>query len=183
MDDHELELIRRAREDSDAFDLIFRRYKPVALTQMQHVHVRAMAREDWLQEAQIALLRAVRQYQSSGGSQFGSYYKMIRHSHYVSVLRRALAQKRAPENTAASLSSTAEQEELFDRLNRSARNEEERHRALSLDWAAFAERLSPLERRALALCVRGLVPETRQERRALERARAKVRLYVQELQD
>lgn len=182
MEASELALILQAKQDSEAFMQLFRRYKPVALAQMKRVHIRAMAREDWLQEAQLALLRAVRQYDAKSGSQFGAYYKMILHSHYVSLLRRALAKKRAPENSLASLSGEGEQEAWFDKQHRSARNEEERRRALALDWHQFISLLSPLEREALTLCSCGVTSLTPQQRRALERVRVKVRRYLLDLE-
>lgn len=182
MNDHEIELIRRAPEDSDAFMELFTIYKPIVLGQIRQMYLRDLSRDDWLQEASIALMRAAKSFDPSSGSQFGPYYKMVVHSHYVSVLRRAMARKRVPPYALAYLSERPAENSLADILGYSGRNEQERVFALRLDWENFVSELSPLERVALHHKLKTRPLDDRQKR-ALERVKHKLKTFLADLAD
>lgn len=87
-------LIQRASQDSNAFEQLFKQYMPLVGKVIKTYHLRNYTRDDWLQEARIAMLKAVEHFDGSQGSQFGAYYKMVLVSHIRSLLRKQFAQKR-----------------------------------------------------------------------------------------
>jgi RNA polymerase sporulation-specific sigma factor len=174
----ELALIQRAPDDSDAFVEVFRLYKPIALGLMRQYNLRGMAREDWLQEAQLALWRAVRMYDASSGSQFGSYYKMILRSHFSSVVRHGLAKKRLLLNSSLALTEADVDLDAIKSGQRDARNATERSMVVRLDWQEFLDMLSPLELRVFEHLLQCEVPDSNSGRRASERVRRKLRMFL-----
>lgn len=174
----ELMLIARAPGDSDAFAEVFSLYKPIALGLMRQYNLRGMAHEDWLQEAQVALWRAVRMYDASSGSQFGSYYKMILRSHFSSVVRHGLAKKRLLMNSGLAFSEADVDLDAIKNGQRDARNAAERSMAVRMDWQEFFDTLSKLERRVFEGLLRSEVPVTNSDRRASERVHRKLRAFL-----
>lgn len=77
----ELTLINEAITNSTAFSQLFKQYRPLVLTVLRPYHLRDFSHEDWLQEARIAMLKAITRYDGSSGSQFGPYYRMVLQSH------------------------------------------------------------------------------------------------------
>ena len=94
MKKEELSLIREAVNDSEAFRKLFEQYRPLVLKVLKPYNLREFSYEDWLQEARIAMIKAVARYDGSSGSQFGPYYRMVLQSHLRSILRRHFAHKR-----------------------------------------------------------------------------------------
>ncbi|WP_155287800.1 sigma factor [Lacticaseibacillus zhaodongensis] len=177
MEQHELEQIKRAVFDSDAFEEVFTIYRPIVLARLRHYGLRGMAYDDWMQEARIAMLRAAKRYDGSGGSQFGSYYKMVLISHFTSILRGALAQKRAPYNTAILFGASSSEIDNFYSLSQPEGNVE-RIADVRLEWSDYYNRLSDLEVHALAKLLRNNQNASAREKRAINRARNKFRDFL-----
>lgn len=100
MKPEELIEIEAAQTDSSAFESVFGQYLPMVMNTLRPYYLRDYSREDWLQEARIALIKALRRYDSSRGSKFGPYYRLVLVSHLRSLLRRYLAQKRQADRYA-----------------------------------------------------------------------------------
>ncbi len=69
MKKEELSLIREAVNDSEAFRKLFEQYRPLVLKVLKPYNLREFSYEDWLQEARIAMIKAVARYDGSSGSQ------------------------------------------------------------------------------------------------------------------
>lgn len=177
MKQNELELIKRAAWESDAFEEVFAMYRPIVLARLRHYGLRGMAYDDWMQEARIAMLRAAKRYDGRGGSQFGPYYKMVLISHFTSILRGALAQKRAPYNQAILFGASSSEIDSFYTVYRPESNAGQ-IRDVRLEWSEYCSGLSKLEVRALAKLLADDQEHSLQERRAINRARSKFREFI-----
>lgn len=174
----EIELIREAVNDSAAFGKLFAQYRPLVLTVLKPYHLRDFSYDDWMQEARIAMLKAVVRYDGSSGSQFGPYYRMVLKSHLRSVLRKHFAHKRLIDANAIPVNDTS-LESLHDRL---AIRSVEDGLLMRVEFLQFLESLSPLEYEAFeaAILYPSKKPMLDRHRRALERARAKILKFSRE---
>lgn len=174
MNAEELSLIQRARTESQAFATLFNQYLPLVLKTVKAYYIRDFAYDDWLQEARIAMLNAVRRYDGSSGSRFGSFYRMVLVSHINSLLRNRLAQKRMADATAIIIPDPIPT--TFGEGTVSYRIEE--NLFIRAELAHFIASLSDLERAGL---IAQFDQATRKpDRRAVERSRAKFGSYLKE---
>lgn len=181
MRENELALIRcAAADDTDAFVEVFDLYKPIVLGLMHHYNLRGMTREDWFQEARMALWRAVRMYDPSSGSQFGAYYKMILRSHFSSVIRHGLAKKRLLLNSALAVSDADVDLDSLRSVRQEVRNAQERAMTIRMNWQEFFDRLSPMEAQMLQRLLKSEIPNSAPDRRACERVRRKLREFLKD---
>ena len=177
----ELTLINEAITNSTAFSQLFKQYRPLVLTVLRPYHLRDFSHEDWLQEARIAMLKAITRYNGSSGSQFGPYYRMVLQSHLRSVLRKHFAHKRRIDATAIPVEDSA-LESLQERL---ALRSYEDGLLMRIEFAQFLARLSPLEYEAFEAAVISQTdssedPLLQRHRRALERSWIKILKFSRE---
>lgn len=171
----DLTLIANARTDSDAFTTLFDRYRPLVNNTIKNYHMRDYSYDDWLQEARIALLKAVERYDGSRGSQFGPYYKMVLNSHLRSLLQRYLAQKRTADVT----SDATATENLDAVMPHLVARQVESGLVLRLEFSTFLGQLSPLETTAFhALLKAPTAEQPRAIRRAAERTHTKLLAFM-----
>lgn len=171
MTPEEMARIAQARTDSDCFNELFQQYLPLIRNTMTKFYIRDFAREDWLQEARIALLKAVREFDGSRGSKFGAYYKLLLHAHFTSLLRKYMAKKRRVDAEAIVMESPpAASARLW------AANPAEWAALNRLNFTALFETLTPLEQQAVRLALRPspFPYANRSMARALLRARGKI---------
>ena len=178
MKKEELSLIREAVNDSEAFRKLFEQYRPLVLKVLKPYNLREFSYEDWLQEARIAMIKAVARYDGSSGSQFGPYYRMVLQSHLSSILRRHFAHKRRIDATAIPFKASA-LESLQERL---AIRSVEDGLLMRVEFFQLLENLSPLEYEAFETAVLHPfdTPTSNRFRRALERSRAKIIKFTRE---
>ncbi|WP_082397691.1 sigma-70 family RNA polymerase sigma factor [Lacticaseibacillus camelliae] len=177
MTPEEILMIHQAATDSDLFAQLFAQYKPLVLTVLKSYYIRDYTRDDWLQEARIAMLKAIARYDGTAGSKFGPFYRLVLLSHIRSLLRKHLAQKRAADTTAMVMAnpgailppSFASGQRIEDNL------------VLRSELAGYVDGLSPLERRGLLVVLENSDQATRQAyRRAIERSKVKLTRYFDE---
>ncbi len=182
MECEELALIADARQDSEAFTALFTQYRPLVLSQIYQYHLPNFSRDDWIQEARLALLEAVERYDGSHGSQFGPYYKLVLTSHLKSVVRSNLAKKRLIAHQAIRAGvSESEMEQMLHTGNQMVQDAEANF-VVRADIQHFFATLSPAEMCALMNRVSGQEPTTHNMARALERVRKKFTKFVTERQ-
>ncbi|WP_262315682.1 sigma-70 family RNA polymerase sigma factor [Lacticaseibacillus parakribbianus] len=183
MNEAELAQIHRAQDDSEDFETLFNQYRPLVYGQLKRYNLRDFDRDDWLQEARIAMYKAVQHFNGRRGSQFGPYYQLVLHSHFNSLLRRQLALKRQSDAQAIPVWEVGERR--VDQRQDAAAVEADY--LMYLEAYRFWNSLSPRELAALAASVVA-EPESlevieataRHDRRAMERVHKKL---VQHLQD
>ncbi|MFD1439931.1 sigma-70 family RNA polymerase sigma factor [Lacticaseibacillus hegangensis] len=174
MTPEELEMIRGAATDSEMFKQVFDQYKPMVLRVITAYYIRDYTRDDWLQEARIAMLKAISHYDGTAGSKFGPFYRMVLLSHIHSLLRKHLAQKRSADTNAMVMAnpgailppSFASGQRIEDNL------------VLRSQLGEYVAQLSPLERRGLQMVLENSDAATRRAyRRAIERSKLKLTQY------
>ena len=136
--------------------------------------------EDALQEGLIALFSAVKQFDESRGVPFESYAAACVHNAVRSAQRAAARRKHAPLNHSVPM----EQAEAQQDPGQSPERAVEASERLARTMAGIATRLSPMERRGLALFLDGqpysaiakrLGVQEKAVDNALQRVRAKLR--------
>ncbi|MFD1393491.1 sigma-70 family RNA polymerase sigma factor [Lacticaseibacillus jixianensis] len=174
MTPEELAMIRQAATDSDLFAQVFEQYKPMVLTVIKAYYIRDFALDDWLQEARIAMLKAINRYDGSAGSKFGPFFRMVLLSHVHSLLRRHLAQKRSADATAVVMAnpgailppSFASGQRIEDNM------------VLRSELAGYVASLSPMERRGLLVVLNDQGEGALPYRRAIERSKIKFTQFL-----
>lgn len=177
MNAQEIELIQRAKHDSDAFQQLFELYKPIALRQIRLFNVESYTYDDWLQEAEYALFNAVLRYTANRGSQFGAYFQMVVRCHYISILRTNRAQKRLADAYAVHMGAAASELDEFMAGMRNACRFTEDNYVAQADIRELFTNLSRTEFRALATQFEGSDAMTPQLVRGLERVHSKMQKH------
>lgn len=174
MERQELRDLKAAIDDDRLLEQNFMRYIRIPRRLIGLYNIRGFDRADWYQEARIAHLTAVRQFDGDGGSQFGCYYRMILSAHFYSLMRRAMAQKRIGDLYAQPQGIVGEEEEGI------GGGQYLRHSSVEGDCVIRAGieelwgRLSSTEAEALRLTLSGRQSTTRRHRQAMGRVRAKM---------
>lgn len=171
MTPEEIAMIALAKTDSQAFEELFQKYLPLTLKTVAPYHIRGYEVDDWLQEARLAMLKALDHYDGSNGSKFGSYYRMVLLSYVKSLLRRFLAKKRRADASAIPVEDPLAENQQFrlpiDHVEKSLVNR--------LLLAEFVPLLSPIERMTLLVILAdNATPLTPQQIRARDRVRRKL---------
>ncbi|WP_225048100.1 sigma-70 family RNA polymerase sigma factor [Lacticaseibacillus kribbianus] len=175
MNEAELARIDRAQTDSEAFETLFNQYRPMVLRQISRFYLRDFDRDDWLQEARIAMLKALQKFDGGQGSQFGPYFRLVLQSHYNSLLRLHLALKRRAEEQAINVFEVREDVSPYHL----SAQEVETDFLVWLESDRFWDSLSPSERHALQANLAGRPDATDHHvARALERAHRKLERYL-----
>lgn len=175
----ELARIEAAKHDSIAFETLFQQYMPLIINTIRPYHLRDYARDDWLQEARIAMHKATLRYDGSAGSKFGPFYKLVLVSHLRSLVRHSFAKKRQADLHPVM---------LYDSLienghHRLTARQVENGMLLRLELVDFVGRLSPLERQAfLSALTREPLPRHHRLARAQERSHRKFIHFIGELE-
>ncbi|KRM00089.1 sigma-70 family RNA polymerase sigma factor [Liquorilactobacillus satsumensis] len=98
----------RQSNDSEAFRLLFIKYRPLVINAMQRYHFRFHETDDLLQEARIVCFQAVQAYNQSTSISFGKFYQQSLLNRYCSLLRKETAVKRQGERFAESFENLLE---------------------------------------------------------------------------
>ncbi|MCL2671278.1 MAG: sigma-70 family RNA polymerase sigma factor [Clostridiales bacterium] len=134
--------------DAAAERALYDRYKPVVLCHARAYFLRGGDREDLAQEGMIGLLRAVSDYNPQKGAAFRTFAELCIENQIKTAVTLSNRKKHAPLNCAQQLSESLQVPGPEDAF---LGNERFDNFVLLLERA-----LSPLERRALALYLRGL---------------------------
>lgn len=90
-----MDLIKRAQAGcEDAFEELFKNYRPVIYTIQRKYFVRDFDEDDWLQEGWISFHKTLQRFDPSMGVTFGAYFKHNFENHIRSELRKQNAYKR-----------------------------------------------------------------------------------------
>lgn len=175
MTPEELAMIREAATNSDLFRQLFDQYKPMVLTVTKAYYIRDYSLDDWLQEARIALLKAIKSYDGTQGSKFGPFYRLVLLSHIHSLLRRHLAQKRVADTQAVVMANPGA---ILPPSFASGRRIED-NMVLRSELRNYVASLSPLERQGLLLMINEPAGTVKTSyRRAIERSKIKLTKYL-----
>ncbi len=104
LSENELMLMAKAKiGNSDAFEIVFRKYIPVVLNQRNMYYLRNYDLDDWLQEGRIVCYESLQRYDISEGITFGLFFKINFKRRVVTLLRHQEAQKRQVDHYTDSL--------------------------------------------------------------------------------
>lgn len=167
-------LVHQAAVDSDAFELLFKRYRPLVNALVHHYHLTTFDQDDWLQEARTGLFRAIQHYDGHTGSMFGSYYNLVLESQFNGLLREQLAFKRRADQQALIVTSP----KIKNRPNESPRVVED-SLLMGIELQELLASYSDIELRSLLAEYHGtLAEESVSVRRARERTRRKLEQFI-----
>ncbi|MDO5734001.1 MAG: sigma-70 family RNA polymerase sigma factor [Eubacteriales bacterium] len=106
MKERDRELILRYRAgDKDALEVLLALYKPLILACSKKYYVPGLASEDLLQEAMIALYRAVENYDTEAGPAFAAFAERVVNNRLIDRVRQAQRQSDQAFREAISLES------------------------------------------------------------------------------
>lgn len=99
IDHEELMLIMNAQlGTSEDFDTLFTRYWPLVRRVWQQYHVADLELDDWVQEAQLVMLKVLRSYNGDNPGKFSGFYKQSLINRILDIYRARQANKRIPAN-------------------------------------------------------------------------------------
>lgn len=101
----EANLVKRVKieNDSEALEILVRRYRPMVDNLFQQYHINGYDRDDWYQEAFIICHQTCLLYNGDSGSKFGSFFKMRFKNHIIDIIRKENTFKRQANQIAGSL--------------------------------------------------------------------------------
>lgn len=100
----ELKLIVNARSGmSEDFNTLFSRYQPLVFKIWQQYQVHGLEFDDWLQEAQVVMVRVLKSYTGGDLGKFSGFYKQSLINRILDIYRAQQATKRIPANQLAPL--------------------------------------------------------------------------------
>ncbi len=169
-------LLADAATDSDAFAKIFEQYRPLVYKVIRHYYLRDFSDEDWLQEARLAMFKAVKRYDRHNGATFGSYYALVLRAHMNSLVRRHLAKKRAAYSQSVVMA---------DPIDRTKERQLGQHveddQLMGIDLERLLKQLTPLEVRVLFAALNGTIQDQEPSvQYARERTKRKLERYIAE---
>lgn len=176
METVDLILIAQARTDSISFMVLFKQYEPLVRKTLMKYYLNGFDHDDWLQEAQIALHKALVHYDGSQGSKFGAFYQLVLRSHLSSLVRLHLAKKRQGDLLTFSVPDVGVLRTVFGTTD----TQLEARVLLRQGVLQLAATLSDLERQALLTLVLPLPATTARLKRAQSRVRHKLRALLKE---
>ena len=178
-DDDELRLLTAARAGKDReFQALFNQYWPLVRRLWQEYYVADLELEDWRQEAELVMMRALDRYQGGSLTRFTGFYKQSLINRLLDLYRARQAYKRIPASQLSSLG-----EEDGDRLVDGHHNRPEDIIYCQFCLEAFMQRCSPFERQVISRLHQGasikelkgqLGCDERKIRSALTRGRRKL---------
>lgn len=176
MDDATLVVLLQADiDDAQAFKTLFDHHLPMTLRIINGYYIRDYSRDDWLQEARIAMVEAIRRYSFTRGAKFATFYRIVLKSHLQSLLRGRQAAKRAVELTSVPFAAIQEAARVYGDWRR-----QEDDYLLGLDLGEVLTSFTTLEAQSLFNAL-SQAPITASEDRARERTRNKLRHYLADL--
>lgn len=93
----ELKLIVNARSGmSEDFDTLFSRYQPLVFKIWQQYQIQGLEFDDWLQEAQVVMIRVLKSYTGTDLGKFSGFYKQSLVNRILDIYRAQQATKRIP---------------------------------------------------------------------------------------
>lgn len=173
MDDATLVALLKADiDDAQAFKTLFDHHYPMTLRIVNGYYIRDYSRDDWLQEARIAMVEAIKRYSFTRGAKFGTFYGIVLKSHLQSLLRSRQADKRAIELTSVPLAAIQEVTRVYGNWR-----QQEDDYLLGLDLGEVLASFTPLEAESFLIALRH-EPVAAIADRARERTRNKLRRYL-----
>lgn len=172
VEQEQLELIVRARYDSDALVILFEQYHGLVNKIIRRFYLAGMSREDWTAEAMQVMHQTCFKFDGTHGSQFGSYYRMILNKHYLSMMRDARAKKREGQMRTLPFGDAQDEMNLGKGINEMGYSFDEYVHSRIL-IPIFLKQLSAKELGAVRDWVAGTEEHGRSNARARERVRAK----------
>lgn len=115
-------IVTAATGDPVNFRQVFFKYLPMIKKIWRSCKVEGLEREDWIQESQLVILRALQTYQADGGAQFSWFLKASLVNRIFDLYRQSKAQKRIPPTELESIEKLTEafavtnQQPLLDEL-------------------------------------------------------------------
>ena len=97
--------------NEEPFDILFERYRALAIKMTNGYYLKSFEAEDFLQEARMIFLKAIHTYDSEKGHTFGNFYKLNLKHHMFSLVRKDMAKKRTIEKLAESYDNLLEMRE------------------------------------------------------------------------
>lgn len=86
----EKELLKRAKADDKlALKVLIERYQPLLLSLSNKYFIKGLEKDDLIQEASIALIKAIKSYDFNADIDFSAYAKLITERHIIDKLRAA----------------------------------------------------------------------------------------------
>lgn len=147
----DLMMLDRAKSgDSQDFTALLKCYRPMIRRLWQQYYIPGLELEDWRQEAELVLVRALRSYHGQTLIQFGGFYKQSLTNRLLDLYRARQACKRIPAEQLAPLGNV-KAECLVD-THSSIPDEEAYCQACLL---SFAKKCSPFELEVLRLLHEG----------------------------
>ncbi|WP_125711103.1 sigma-70 family RNA polymerase sigma factor [Lacticaseibacillus porcinae] len=166
-------LAKAAVHDSDAFERLFQQYQPLLLHMFERYHLIGFDRDDWLQEARTAMLRAIINFNGDAGSKFGSYFRLVARSQLNGLIRVNLSLKRAIDQNATLMSKIPDHY-----VHEPTRNYED-SLLMGIELSEFLDTLSEIETQSFFAELNGTMPQQPPSvRRARERTRRKLENYI-----
>lgn len=105
----DIDLISRIKDgDTDSLDLLIRRYMGLVRSMVRKTFIVGGEEEDLYQEGLMAIINAVKLYDSSKNRSFSSFVTTCIKSRIIDAIRTASRDKHKPLNEASSLSQTKE---------------------------------------------------------------------------
>ncbi len=148
--DEELTLLAQ-REDKEAMELLFQRYKEWVRGKARVYYMMGSDTEDVIQEGMMGLFKAIRSFDATKEASFRTFAELCVHRQIVDAIRGAARRKHSPLNESLSLDKPMEEGEektLRDLLRDPTVNLEERV-ILNEEWEALFQQakklFSPLE--------------------------------------
>lgn len=104
--------------DTEAFEELFNRYRPVVYTLEQKYYLKDWDHDDWLQEGRIVFFQTLLRFEAERGATIGKFYKLAFTNHILSMLRKQNALKRRSNVLCSSLEALEEQEIPYDQRDK-----------------------------------------------------------------
>ena len=151
-DKEEVRLLIAARAGKDQeFQMLFNQYWPLVRRLWQEYYVADLELEDWHQEAEVVMMKALDRYHGGSLIKFAGFYKQSLINRLLDLYRARQAYKRIPASRLSSLG-----DEDADRLVDGYHNRPEDIVYCQACLTAFMRRCSPFERQVISQLHQGI---------------------------
>lgn len=176
--------------NTEAFEELFNRYRPVVYALEQKYYLKDLDHDDWLQEGRIVFFQTLLRYEADRGATLGRFYKLAFTNHILSLLRKQNALKRRSNMLCNSLEALEDQEGPFDQRDKAPLPDE--YVILREKLASYDGIFSSLERTVMGNFLLGIDLEEMPRllklseakiRAAFDRGKRKLSRYLQDNHD
>ncbi len=85
-DNELLYLISEGSEE--ALEIMFKKYEPLIKAKIHKYQINSLESEDYIQEGRLALLKAIKTYDTSSQKTFNKFFDLILTNHFIDILRK-----------------------------------------------------------------------------------------------